>query len=126
MIGLVLFLGAALTLFRDYRDVPWATAEPVEPAFAHFHFRDLDREWYTWFGWAIFAGALTAVAAFFGALMNVSFMLAVTASTNTLLFSLSITLILAWRVARWQGAWPIVAAGAWGSLASGCASDSQG
>lgn len=38
VIGLVLFVGAALTLFRDYRAVSWATPEPVEPAFAHFLF----------------------------------------------------------------------------------------
>ncbi len=38
------------------------------------------------------------IAAFFGALMNMSFMLAGSASTNPVLFSLSIAMILAWRV----------------------------
>lgn len=70
----------------------------------------LDRGWHTWFadvvawgellvGVGLIAGALVGIAAFFGALMNVSFMLAGTASTNPVLVSLSIALILAWRVA---------------------------
>ena len=70
----------------------------------------LDRGWHAWFadlvawgevlvGLSLIVGALVGVAAFFGALMNVSFMLDGTASTNPVLFSLSVALILAWRVA---------------------------
>lgn len=70
----------------------------------------LDRGWYTWFadliawgellvGIGLVLGGLTGIAAFFGATMNMSFMLAGSASTNPVLFTLSILLILAWRVA---------------------------
>lgn len=67
-----------------------------------------------WFGWVItfgeiavgvglILGALTGIAAFFGALMNMSFLLAGSASTNPVLFTAAIGLILAWRVAGWYG-----------------------
>lgn len=54
-------------------------------------------------GLALILGALTGVAAFFGALMNMSFLLAGTASTNPVLFTASIGLMLAWRVAGYYG-----------------------
>jgi thiosulfate dehydrogenase (quinone) large subunit len=54
-------------------------------------------------GLGLIFGVLTGWAAFFGALMNMSFMLAGSASTNPVLFSLSILLILAWRVAGYLG-----------------------
>lgn len=47
-------------------------------------------------------GALVG-AAFFGAVMNMSFMLAGSASTNPVLFSLAILMILAWKVAGYIG-----------------------
>ena len=69
---------------------------------------------YTWFGPLIafgelavgvglVLGMLTGVAAFFGALMNMSFLLAGSASTNPVLFTFAIGLILAWRVAGYYG-----------------------
>ena len=48
-------------------------------------------------------GILTGFAAFGGALMNMSFLLAGSASTNPVLFSLAIGLILAWKVAGYYG-----------------------
>lgn len=54
-------------------------------------------------GVALIAGALTGIAAFFGALMNMSFLLAGSASTNPVLFTMAIGLILAWRVAGYYG-----------------------
>src|SRR5690606_28954440 len=54
-------------------------------------------------GVALILGALTGFAAFFGAFMNFNFMLAGTASTNPVLFLLSILLIMAWKVAGWWG-----------------------
>lgn len=68
----------------------------------------------TWFGplvaWGellvgigLLVGALVGIAAFFGALMNMSFMLAGSASTNPILFSLAIGLILAWKVGGYIG-----------------------
>jgi thiosulfate dehydrogenase (quinone) large subunit len=67
-----------------------------------------------WFGWLIalgelavgiglLLGALVGIAAFFGAMMNVSYMLAGSASTNPVLFALTVGLMLAWRVAGYYG-----------------------
>lgn len=68
----------------------------------------------SWFSWVLMLGevavglglifgALTGLAAFFGAFMNMSFLLAGSASTNPVLFTLSIGLILAWKVAGYYG-----------------------
>jgi thiosulfate dehydrogenase [quinone] large subunit len=54
-------------------------------------------------GLGLIAGALTGIAAFFGVFMNMSFLLAGSASTNPVLFALGIGLILAWRVAGYYG-----------------------
>lgn len=50
-------------------------------------------------GAALILGALSGIAAFFGLFMNLNFLLAGTVSVNPILFTLSIGLILAWRVA---------------------------
>lgn len=68
----------------------------------------------TWFSWLIvfgeiavglglLVGALTGIAAFFGATMNMSYMLAGSASSNPILFAASVGLILGWRVAGYYG-----------------------
>ena len=54
-------------------------------------------------GIGLVLGALTGIAAFFGAMMNMSFLLAGSASTNPVLFTAAIGLILAWRVAGYYG-----------------------
>jgi len=74
----------------------------------------LDNGWYTWFGplvaysetligIALILGALTGIAAFFGAFMNWNFIMAGSASTNGLLMALAILLVVAWKVAGWWG-----------------------
>lgn len=74
----------------------------------------LNTESYTWFGKlvaygellvgiALVIGAFVGIAAFFGALMNWSFMMAGTASINPVLFLLAGLLILAWKVAGYIG-----------------------
>lgn len=74
----------------------------------------IDSEAHTWFapliawgevlvGLGLIFGVLTGWAAFFGMLMNMSFMLAGSASTNPVLFTISILLVLAWRVAGYLG-----------------------
>ena len=74
----------------------------------------IDHNAQSWFGWliavgelavgiGILVGALVGIAAFFGATMNMSYMLAGSASTNPVLFALTIGLILAWRVAGYYG-----------------------
>lgn len=67
-----------------------------------------------WFAWVItfgelavgiglIVGLLTGIAAFFGATMNMSFLLAGSASTNPIMFGLAVGLILAWKVAGYYG-----------------------
>jgi thiosulfate dehydrogenase [quinone] large subunit len=74
----------------------------------------LDNGWYTWFaklvawgevlvGLGLLVGALVGIAAFFGTVMNFSFMLAGSASTNPVLFGLAVFLVLAWKVAGFWG-----------------------
>ena len=68
----------------------------------------------TWFAWVItlgeiaigvglIFGVLTGLAAFFGAFMNMSFLLAGSSSTNPVLFTLAVGLMLAWKVAGYYG-----------------------
>ncbi len=54
-------------------------------------------------GLGLIVGMLTGFAAFFGALMNMSFLLAGSASTNPVLFTLAVGIILAWKVAGYYG-----------------------
>src|SRR6266513_1937920 len=48
-------------------------------------------------------GAFVGVAAFFGGMMNWSFIMAGSASTNGMLFAIATWLVLAWRNAGWIG-----------------------
>ena len=54
-------------------------------------------------GIALIIGLFTGIAAFFGLFMNLNFMLAGSVSVNPILFTLSIFLILAWKVAGYIG-----------------------
>jgi thiosulfate dehydrogenase [quinone] large subunit len=54
-------------------------------------------------GIALILGIFTGIAAFAGGFMNWNFMMAGTSSINPVLFTLSILLILAWKVAGWWG-----------------------
>jgi thiosulfate dehydrogenase [quinone] large subunit len=54
-------------------------------------------------GLGLILGALTGLAAFSGALMNMSFLLAGSASTNPVMFTMAVGLMLAWRVAGYYG-----------------------
>lgn len=54
-------------------------------------------------GLGLILGLLTGIAAFFGGLMNVSFLFAGSISVNPILFILAILLVLAWKVAGWYG-----------------------
>ena len=74
----------------------------------------LDHDWYTWGGKVIaygevlvgiglLVGALVGIAAFFGTVMNISFGLAGSASSNPVLFGLGVFLVLGWKVAGWIG-----------------------
>ena len=54
-------------------------------------------------GLGLIVGALVGIAAFFGAFMNMSYLLAGTASVNPLLFAGAVLLIMAWKTAGWYG-----------------------
>ena len=54
-------------------------------------------------GIALIFGLLTGFAAFFGAFMNMSYLLAGTASTNPIMFALAMGVIMAWKVAGYYG-----------------------
>ena len=101
----------------------WASAVKIPdtgaPKIAFEWYRDflnilLQNDAFVWFaylivfgeiavGLGLLTGTLTGVAAFFGALMNMSFLLAGSASSNPVLFTMAIGLILAWRVAGYYG-----------------------
>jgi thiosulfate dehydrogenase [quinone] large subunit len=94
-------------------------AAPGKPAITFEWYRDflntlLAGHAETWFGplvafgemaigLGLIVGLFTGLAAFFGALMNMSFLLAGSGSTNPVLFTLGIGMILAWRVAGYYG-----------------------
>lgn len=54
-------------------------------------------------GAALILGLFTGIAAFFGLFMNLNYLLAGTVSTNPILFTLAIGIILAWKVAGYWG-----------------------
>jgi thiosulfate dehydrogenase [quinone] large subunit len=109
--------GSALAAYWD-RAIAIPEA-PARPPISYDWYRDfltilLDGGHETWFSWLVvfgeiavgiglILGALTGIAAFFGALMNMSFLLAGSASTNPVLFTAAIGLMLAWRVAGYYG-----------------------
>ncbi len=92
---------------------------PGKPPITYDWYRDfinvlLNGHHETWFAWVItlgelaigiglIFGILTGLAAFFGALMNMSFLLAGSGSSNPVMFTLAIGLILAWKVAGYYG-----------------------
>jgi thiosulfate dehydrogenase [quinone] large subunit len=92
---------------------------PARPMIAFDWYRTflqtlLDSGSYTWFaklvlagelliGVALILGLFTGIVAFLGGFMNWNFMMAGTASTNPMLFTIAILLILAWKTAGWLG-----------------------
>ncbi|HEY3110184.1 MAG TPA: DoxX family membrane protein [Chloroflexota bacterium] len=93
---------------------------PAKPAITYDWYRSflqslIDSGSHTWFaqlvvwgevlvGIGLIVGAVVGVTAFFGALMNMNYMLAGSASTNPVLFLLAVLLMLAWRTAGHLGA----------------------
>jgi thiosulfate dehydrogenase (quinone) large subunit len=105
---------------RGFWERAAATPEaPARPLIAFDWYRTfiqtmLDAQAYTWFarlitvgeiliGLALLLGAFTGIAAFMGGFMNWNFMMAGTASINPVLFTMSILLMLAWKIAGWLG-----------------------
>jgi thiosulfate dehydrogenase [quinone] large subunit len=54
-------------------------------------------------GICLILGLFTGIAAFFGAFMNMNYLLAGTVSINPVLLFLSLFILMAWRVAGWWG-----------------------
>jgi thiosulfate dehydrogenase [quinone] large subunit len=54
-------------------------------------------------GLGLILGCLTGIAAFFGIFMNMNYLLAGAVSTNPILLSIGILIILAWKTAGWWG-----------------------
>jgi thiosulfate dehydrogenase [quinone] large subunit len=108
--------GAAL---RSYWERAASIPDEGRPPITYEWYRDFinfllngSHEW--WFAWvvtlgelaigvALILGMLTGIAAFFGAFMNMSFLLAGSASTNPVMFTLAVGLMLAWKVAGYYG-----------------------
>ncbi len=104
---------------QSYWERAAAIPEAGRPPITYDWFRQflqymLDNGWYTWFAkliaWGevlvalgLLVGALVGIAAFFGTVMNFSFMLAGSASSNPVLFGLAVFLVLAWKVAGFWG-----------------------
>jgi len=55
-------------------------------------------------GLTLIIGIFTGIAAYFGLFMNLNYLLAGTVSSNPILFTLSIGLILAWKIGGYFGA----------------------
>jgi thiosulfate dehydrogenase (quinone) large subunit len=110
--------GTALQGFLT-RAITVPEGRPTAPAGAYSWYQDflqymVDNEWYTWFakivaigefmvGLGLIVGALVGIAAFFGTVMNFSFMMAGTASSNPVLFGLGVFIVLGWKVAGHLG-----------------------
>ena len=108
--------GSLLGYWQNAVKIPEA---PARPPISFDWYRTflqflIDNGAQTWFAWLItfgeiavgiglLAGALVGVAAFFGALMNMSFLLAGSASVNPVLFTFAVGLMLAWKVAGYYG-----------------------
>lgn len=99
------YLRGALGRYAEGGDVPgwyaWFIETVALPNATIFSYMVAYGELFV--GLGLIFGLLTGVAAFFGGLMNVSFLLAGTLSTNPVLFILATWLVLAWKVAGWYG-----------------------
>jgi thiosulfate dehydrogenase [quinone] large subunit len=79
--------------------------------FLNFLIANHAQSWFAWLivfgeiavGVGLLLGVLTGIAAFFGAFMNMSFLLAGSASVNPVLFTLAVGVMLAWKVAGYYG-----------------------
>ena len=107
------------TALKGFWERAIAIPETGRPPISYEWYRDfinmlINNNAQTWFAWLVLLGeiaiglglifgALTGIAAFFGALMNMSFLLAGSASSNPVLFTMGIGLMLAWKVAGYYG-----------------------
>ena len=107
------------TLLGYWKGAVAVPAAPARAAITYDWYRSflqmlIDVQAQTWFaklivfgellvGIGLIVGAFVGVAAFFGALLNMNFMLAGTVSINPVLFLLAVGLMLAWKIAGYYG-----------------------
>jgi thiosulfate dehydrogenase [quinone] large subunit len=107
------------TALKGYWSAAVAVPDSGKAPITYDWYRDfistmLNNGYYSWFaplitfgellvGLGLIFGALTGFAAFFGGFMNMSYLLAGTASTNPVMFGLAVGVILAWKVAGYYG-----------------------
>jgi len=108
--------GAALLgYWQNAVKVPAQGSAPITfdwyRAFLQFLIDHHAQGWFAWLivlgelavGVALLLGILVGVAAFFGIVMNMSYLLAGSTSVNPIMFALAIGLILGWKVAGYYG-----------------------
>ena len=111
--------GGGASLLAYWQRAAAIPEAPGRPAITYDWYRDfinflINGHHESWFAWVVtlgeiaigvglILGALTGIAAFFGAFMNMSFLLAGSASSNPVLFTFAIGLMLAWKVAGYYG-----------------------
>jgi thiosulfate dehydrogenase [quinone] large subunit len=104
---------------KSYWERALATTPAGKPVIAFDWYRAFiqglyDAQAWSWFapiiawaevlvGVALILGLFTGLAAFGGSVMNWSFVMAGTASTNMLMFAVAALVILAWKTAGWYG-----------------------
>jgi thiosulfate dehydrogenase [quinone] large subunit len=108
-----------VSLLKYWQNAAAIPEAPAHPAITYEWYRDfinllINNHTESWFAWLILLGevaigvglilgALTGIAAFFGALMNMSFLLAGSGSANPVLYTMAVGLMLAWKVAGYYG-----------------------
>ena len=113
------WVDTGLALKGFWLNVTKIPVPPAKPSITFDWYRSflqvlLDNDAYTWFGKVIafgetaigiglILGAFVGIAAAAGAFMNLTFLLAGSASTNPVLLILAIGLILAWKIAGFIG-----------------------
>lgn len=103
-VAIKVFMGGVIALARE-GDVTswyaWFVERIVIPNAVVFSYLVTFGELFI--GLGLIAGLLTGIAAFFGALLNMSFLLAGTVSSNPVMFMIAMLLVMAWKVAGWYG-----------------------
>jgi thiosulfate dehydrogenase [quinone] large subunit len=113
------WMGDGTALLGYWTSAVKVPAPPAKAAITYDWYRDfllflINTNSHVWFakvvvmgeiliGIGLIVGGLVGLAAFFGALMNLNFMLAGTASTNPVLFLGAVLLMLAWKNAGYIG-----------------------
>ncbi len=106
---------ALLGYWENAVKVPTQGSAPITfdwyRSFLQFLIDTHSQGWFAWLitlgelavGIGLLVGALVGIAAFFGVVMSMSYLLAGSTSVNPIMFALAVGLILGWRVAGYYG-----------------------